>query len=319
MGRSWVRNHVPRLWALWAASRPSQLALIGLVYGLGVGITTVGPPFIVGDPTANSIATVFAPAFSSQGIVGLIAILSVAIPIHYANEYADTDTDALTERTPFSGGSGALVETGLPQSFLHSAMLVAIVLSLTVVLIAVINGPLSLTAASLLLLILIVGVAYSLPPVKLVRRGVGEPVNMALGGLLLPVYGVSVVAQPTGVALLAVFPFTLIVGCNLLAVHWPDRQADKAVGKRTLAVRWTPKRIRTVYALLALLAAIGSISLWGADIFPDLIALAHLATFPFVVWGWVTVTRQRNPLPSVAAMVVLAITATVAWWWTGLG
>lgn len=318
MSRSWFIDRFPRLWALWAASRPSQIALIVLVYGLGIGMATVGPPVVAGNATANSLDSLLAAESSTRILAGLVALLSASVAIHYANEYADVDTDALTERTLFSGGSGALVETGLPASFLGAALVVASVTTVGVTLLGFVSGTLPRDAVGLLFVGLVTGLAYSLQPVALVRRGIGEPVNMTLGGLLLPVYGVAVVARPTGFAALAVVPFTLLVGCNLLAVHWPDRQADEAVGKRTLAVRWPPGRLQRAFASLAILAAVATLGLWWSGILPDKVALAHLAPVPFLVWGWFTLTRQRSPLPAVGAMVALAVAATLAWWCAGL-
>jgi 1,4-dihydroxy-2-naphthoate octaprenyltransferase len=46
--------------------------------------------------------------------------------------------------------------------------------------------------AGLLLMAGVVGgLAYSVAPVALMRRGAGEAVNAILGGLLLPLYGVA--------------------------------------------------------------------------------------------------------------------------------
>jgi 1,4-dihydroxy-2-naphthoate octaprenyltransferase len=319
MVRSWFVERAPRLWALWAASRPSQLALVGLLYALGVGMATTGSPIVADDATVDTLADVVAPGFSKGVVAGAVALLPVAVAVHYANEYADADTDALTDRTPFSGGSGALVETGLPVSFLRVATAVACATAVVAVLSGAVTGRLPLDAACLLLAILVAGVAYSVPPVAFVRRGVGEPVNAALGGLVLPVYGVAVVAAPTGSAALAVVPFTLVVGCNLLAVHWPDRRADETVGKRTLAVRWVPGRIRLAFAMLAILAGTVTTGLWWSGILPDAVVVAHLAPVPSLVWGWTTLTRRRSPVSAVTAMVALAVSTTVAWWWVGVG
>lgn len=314
-----LSTHAPRLWALWAASRPSQLALIVLVYALGVGMTTVGAPLVAGDPTATAPDELFAPGFLGPVLVGVAVLIPVAVAVHYANEYADADTDALTEPTPFSGGSGALVETGLPASFLGAATAVASVVAALAVATAALAELLAPGATALLGIVLVTGLAYSLPPVAFVRRGFGEVVNASLGGLLLPLYGVAVMADPSASATLAVVPFTLVVGCNLLATHWPDREADATVGKDTLAVRWSPTRIRHAYAGLAGLAAAATAGLWLAGVFPTPVALAHLAAVPFLAWGWTTLTRQRSPFPAVAAMVALALASTAAWWWVGVG
>ena len=319
-----VADRSPRLWALWAASRPSQVALVLLVYLLGAGMALAGGPLAVeSGATAGTVGTSaagpLAPDVLSTIAVGAIALLPVTVSIHYANEYADVDTDALADRTPFSGGSGALVVTSLPRAFLGRALGASLVGSVVVMVAVLVTGALPGRAVGLLVAALLVGLAYSLQPIALIRRGVGEVVNATLGGILLPVYGVAVLAPPTHAAWLAVVPFALVVGCNLLAVHWPDREADAAVGKRTLAVRWSPLGLRRAYAVLAVAAVGSAAGLRHVGVFPDAVAAAHLAPLPFLVWGGAVLTRQRSPLPSVLAMAVLAGTATLAWWWVAVG
>jgi len=68
-------------------ARPAQLLLIVVVYVLG---TT-----IAGARTGRLDA--------GRLLVGLVPLLPIAASVHYANEYADYGTDALAERTPFSG------------------------------------------------------------------------------------------------------------------------------------------------------------------------------------------------------------------------
>lgn len=155
-----VRTRSPRLWALWAATRPSQVALVLLVYFLGVGIATGGAPVTRGglELPPRAIA------------LGAATLLPTTVAIHYANEYADVETDSRTIRTPFSGGSGALVETGLPPTFLQWALVGAVVVVLATLGGGVTAG-LDSVAAALLAVVLSSGLAYSLPPFALVRRG----------------------------------------------------------------------------------------------------------------------------------------------------
>lgn len=155
-----VRTCSPRLWALWAATRPSQVALVLLVYFLGVGIATGGAPVARDglELPPRAIA------------LGAATLLPTTVAIHYANEYADVETDSRTIRTPFSGGSGALVETGLPPTFLRWALVGAVVVVLATLGGGVTAG-LDSVAAALLAVVLSSGLAYSLPPFALVRRG----------------------------------------------------------------------------------------------------------------------------------------------------
>lgn len=314
--RSWAIEHAPRPWVLWAAARPSQILLILVVYALGIGAATTGPPIVAAEPSPGETGVGVIAA--RPAVVGAVAVLPVATAIHYANEYVDADTDALADRTPFSGGSGALSATGLPASFLGGATVLATLVALTTLTGIALREALPPTSIGLLSVILVAGLAYSLPPIALIRRGVGEVVNAALGGILLPLYGMSVLGAPTITGVLVVLPFTLVVCCNLLATHWADRRADATVGKRTLAVRWSARGIRRAYAILVVVASALTAALWRAGAIPDAVAAAHLVAVPFLGWGWITLARRESPFPPVVAMVLLAVASTAAWWRVGI-
>jgi 1,4-dihydroxy-2-naphthoate octaprenyltransferase len=59
-------------------------------------------------------------------------MIVVSISVHYANEYADHKTDALTERTKFSGGSGILPRGLVPRDLAFRAAWVTLALGFTV-------------------------------------------------------------------------------------------------------------------------------------------------------------------------------------------
>lgn len=286
-----------QVYALWAMSRPSQLALITLVYVLGALITLQSVPL--------DLASLLG---------GLAALLPIAVSVHYVNEYADYETDQLTERTPFSGGSGALQRTGLNRRFAWRAAWPALAVGVTAAILCVAHG-FTVTTLGLLGSIAILGWQYSVGPLALVYRGAGEVTNAVLGGLVLPVYGAS---TQTGTiefrVVLAMVPFTVLVLVNLLATHWPDRAADATVGKSTLATRWDPPRLRVAYAGLTVLAGSTLLVLTG-PVFPPLVTAASVPAFALAVWGFQRYTRQQSPFPAVAAMVTLAVGQAGAWLW----
>jgi 1,4-dihydroxy-2-naphthoate octaprenyltransferase len=293
------------------SSRPSQLLLIAGVYALGVKIALVNG----GHATTTTL------------VAGLAALLPVAASVHYVNEYADYETDALTDRTPFSGGSGALQETGLPRTVTLWAGILALAAGTVLTALFLLTDTLTPVAAGLLAVIAVFGWQYSVPPLALVRHGVGELDNALLGGLVLPLYGGAVAGGRLTTVGLAVVPFTLVVFLNLLEVHWPDREADAAAGKRTLVVRWPPARLRATYAAVAATAALTLLALTPLGVWqnspiptpiPVPVALASVAVAPLVVWGWLGYTKRHLPWPSVAAMVGLAAVQFLAWCWVGL-
>ncbi len=276
-------------------ARPAQLLLILGVYGFGA---------VVAHSKYGSVDR-------AALVAGVPPLLLVAASVHYANEYADYETDALTERTPFSGGSGALQATGLPRRLAAWATGGAFVAALVAALL--LRNDVPAIALAVLGGILLFGWQYSLAPLALAWHRWGELDNALLGGLALPVYGYAVAAGTVSViAVAASLPFTLVVFLNLLDTTWPDRDADAAVGKYTLATRWEPERLRRLYAGVAVLAVAAPVVLAGT-ILPGSIAITAPIAAPFLLWGALRYTRRRSPLPTVTAMLVVLVAHTVVW------
>lgn len=176
--------------------------------------------------------------------------------VNVVNDYYDAmnGSDALnTERQfPFTGGS-RFIQNGVltrRQTGLFGYALLA----------SVVPPGLWLAAhsAPALLLIglagLLVGWAYSAPPLKLMSRGVGELAIVA--GWLLVCVGTDFVQRGGFVALplLAGLPFALHVANILYINQFPDRKADAGAGKRTVVVRLGAEAAKWGYPLIALLA-----------------------------------------------------------------
>ena len=304
-----ARERAPRAWTLWKASRPSQLLLIVVVYSLGVAVAVARGAALVERPL----------------VAGLAALLPTAAGVHYANEYADYETDGLTERMPFSGGSGALHATGLPRRLAANAAAVALTAGGVAAALLALEGVLSSRAAGLLAAIGVLGVQYSVPPLAFSRRGLGELVNALLGGLLLPGYGAAAVGGLDRAAALAVLPFGILVLVNLLETQWPNRRADADVGKDTLAVRWPPRRLRAAYALAVvtgfatLVALTDGVLPAAPDVLPWTVTLATLPAMPLFAWGTARYTRREAPYPAVLGMVLAAVLQLLAWTYVAAG
>ena len=160
------------VYGIFKMSRPAQLLAIILVYLYGSIVAWVH------EANVNLNAFIF----------GLLVVLLISASIHFANEYADCETDSLTLRTPYSGGSGAFQDLDLhPRVALISAWL-ALLFGSTLAVLGFFSGILNPIALVVLLVGAFLGWMYSLRPLALAWRGWGELDNALLGGVALPLY-----------------------------------------------------------------------------------------------------------------------------------
>jgi 1,4-dihydroxy-2-naphthoate polyprenyltransferase len=276
--------------------RPTQLALVVAIAGNGLLLALWRSPRASEELGAAALA--------------LALLLIAAMAVHLANEAADDETDRLSRRTPFSGGSGALAASDMgPRVPLAISLSMAAIVTLAAAA-STITGLLSPLACVLLWLGLAGGLAYSLPPFEAMRRGWGETLNAVLGGLLLPLFMLSaLVGTVTVVDVLAFTPFLLVVFASVMATAWPDRAADAATGKATMQVRLTPTTLRRIHALAAAGFVAATFVVAAAAAKP--LALAGLLVTPLLVMGTARYTRSESPLANVGAMVGLALITTV--------
>ena len=180
-------------------------------------------------------------------LITLVAASSVHLGLNVANDVFDTlqgADDANTTPTKFSGGSrvlqNALVSMREMSMLAAGCYGVAIVLGL-VLLILRFSPELAAIAA----VGLFISVAYTMPPLKLVYRGLGE-ISTAIGFgpvMLLGTYAVESRGAISAEAALLSVPVALFVAMILYVNEIPDRAGDAKVGKRTLPVRWSKEAV----------------------------------------------------------------------------
>ena len=282
-------------------ARPMIMLSVILVYGLGA---LVARAFNYGLNVPN---------FS----YGLLTIVVMSLSIHYVNEYADYETDALTTTTPYSGGSGAIPNGLIPRELALQAGWVTLIAGIILSIIGIIAGWLPLINFPILVLGAFGGWMYSMPPLKLAWRGWGEADNAFLGGILLPIYGFVVQSRVWDWdAIHAFIPFMLFVFLNLLGTTWADRIADKQVGKYTLATKYHLIQLKALYVIVAG-SAIIFLVICAVNVLLENIAINSLIVAPFVIWGAIRYTHTEQPHASVHTMVVLLIVQTATWYTLG--
>ena len=229
--------------AVARASRPDFLVLAPLCVVLGVSLAA--RQSVVLDPL--------------EVVLVLIGGLLAHVAVNLLNEYDDfrSGLDMLTRRTPFSGGSGALPETpsAAPGVLITACCMLAVVVAIGSYFLWLRGWPMLVLGLSGVVLI----VAYTRwitrsPPLCLLAPGLGFGPSMVLGSL------VASGGQLDGGALIASMVALLLVSELLLINQFPDREADRRIGRRHLPIvlglprasRWVGALLLGGYALIAL-------------------------------------------------------------------
>ncbi len=205
-------------------------------------------------------------------------LLAIHTMTHYANEYFDRETDALAVRTPYSGGSGILVDGALPPL---AALVGAFAFGLCglaglAALAALGKG----VAVAIGLTIVPLAWIYSAPP-RLCARGLGELDTSLVVAVLAPLCAYAAQAGSLDArAVASTLPGALAMFAMMACVEVPDVAADAATGKRTLVVRVGVTRARCLMAALlaGVFIAVALAPLFGAP--PAFVLLETLALAP---------------------------------------
>jgi len=218
----------------------------------------------------------------AETTAGLLIMVSAIVMGHYANEYADFDTDSLTRRTLFSGGSGVLPSGIVPRHWALYAAMAFLGLSLLITALSFILGLIGWAVIGLVLVGLPLGWFYSMPPLSLERTWLGELDNAFLGTMMFMIGYVASVGELDFEMLAFSIPIFFAVLINLLGVHFADRKADEMVGKRTMAVVLGQKSTR-LFWILSVIMYISTVAL--IPVLPFAVIAACFATLPIAVWA----------------------------------
>ncbi len=239
--------------------------------------------FLLGGFVTGALGTAIAAYETGRVNAGAYAlaqatITSLHLMTHYANDYFDRNSDVTAIRTPYSGGSGTLVDGTFSPAVALGAAAACAALGLA--------GSIGLTAlglpaAALAAVAIFVGAwIYSAPPLRLAARGLGEADAALVVAALVPLCAfLAQRAAVDGRFIGSLLPGVAAMFALMLAVEAPDLAADARSGKRNLAVRLGPRRAR----LLGAACVIGTFAAFGAALWlqaPPLYGVAALAALP---------------------------------------
>ena len=249
-------------------------------------------------------------------LLGYLALFLLEAATVFLNDWFDFDSDRRNRNAgPFSGGSRVLVDGRIARSAMRKGIGLSL-LATGIALAALLAAAPAMSAAAiaaLYALFVMLALGYTVPPLKLSHRGLGE-LDVVLthsAGAILAGYLVQggnwtdskpwLLALPLGISIL---PSILLAGC-------PDLTADEAAAKRTLVVilgkRNTARLAMVATATAPALAALLSLA-W-----PDLAALLGWSAAGGAVhgvWLWLRLRRfTTGEMPErIDGAIVLALT-----------
>lgn len=223
---------------------------------------------------------------------------------------ADTNVQP-NERTPYSGGKRVLVDHLLTERDL------VVIAWLAFTIAGVAGFAIAFERQPLLLLLgaaaAVISVLYSMPPVQLSYRGLGELAvaavygpGIVLGSVLL--FGGTVTAEALDASLI----LGILIAAVLLTNELPDERADRKAGKRTLVVRMGRDVATSLIGVLFAIAFV--IALMNVAYGEVVYFFGALLAIPVSYVAYVLLRREFDQ-PPVAGQTATLITYVV----TGLG
>lgn len=225
---------------------------------LVIALKTVRPPFLVLTPVCVFLG--LSTAYASQSpldpatlLLVLVGALSAHISVNTLNEYRDfrSGLDLKTQKTGFSGGSGALPRHPQLAGTVLRISLTSLLVTVVIGAYFILQNGVQILPIGLLGVVLVM--AYTpwinrSPYLCLIAPGLGFGVLMVVGTHLLLDGEHSRLPW-----LLSLVPFFLVN--NLLLLNqYPDIEADSSVGRNTFPIVFGPSASSLVYALFALAA-----------------------------------------------------------------
>jgi 4-hydroxybenzoate polyprenyltransferase len=249
--------------------------------------------YLNGSTLAASRLSIRLPLFypARDVALGFVAMTSILGAAFLLNQIADVESDRINEKLYF-----------LPRGIIsiRAALLEA---TLLVILGVGCSVPLSTPFRWLLAASLVLGVTYSVPPVRAKARTPHDLVWNALGfGLVATLAGWSSVGALSREPLWIGLGYSLAVGGVVASTTILDRDGDEASGLRTTGVALGEQRT-SVLAIALLVAAAGV----GVVVRDPVAALGPILSLPMMVWSHRSGERSNRILANQISVALFSV------------
>ena len=242
-----------------------------------------------------------------HAILAFIGLLLCHISVNVLNDYYDykSGIDLKTRRTPFSGGSGFLPAASLKPEHVFRFGLACFLLAVPIGVYFV------LVSGWFLLPLLVVGAICILLYTPLLTKLDWPEWSPWVGLGALPVLGTYFVqtGEYTLPAVVAAIPSGILVHNLLFLNEFPDTEADKTAGRKTLPITLGKTKASIVYSALTGLVYLWLV-VWVAVGLMPVFCLIALATLPFAVRairGALRYQDESKLMPAMANNVLVVL------------
>jgi len=217
--------------------------------------------------TAGALAAAPADGVFGNSLfwLGYLCLFLMEVATVLINEWVDFQSDRNNRFfSTFTGGSRVLVEGLLSLRELRLGIAVALVafLAASALLLSLMPASARVAVSVLGVVMTILAIGYTAPPLKLSYRGLGEldvSVTHSIGVILCG-YVFLGGAWNDALPWLLSLPLLLAIMPSITLSGIPDLEADAAAGKRTLAVRLGQRGALIVCLIFTLLAAAAALT-----------------------------------------------------------
>ena len=274
-------------------------------------------PFLVLSPIAVGLGIAVALAYAHtqvkeisllNALLSMLGAVAAHISVNAFNEYHDyrSGLDQLTEKTPFSGGSGGLVSE--PEQ-LRNVLFLALS---TLALVMVLGVYFVLTTGWPIAMIGLLGVILVLAYTPYINRFAWLCLfapGLAFGPLMVLGTEYVVSGSISLIGVLASCPL-FFLACNLLLLNqFPDKDADASVGRCHLVIRYGMEMGIRVYQC-NLVAAGVSIIVLSFYVQNERVVFALIALLP-ECWAAIRLREACGSLASLLPLMGLNVVSTL--------
>ena len=267
-------------------------------------------PFILGAVLAWHTYGVFdLPVF----IWSTIAVVLIMLSTYYGGEYHDLKGDKLSaemERNAFSGGTQVIVKKLLPHKQAKIASYIAIVLAGVIGLILQFyykTGPWTIPLG---VIGMIAGFFYSTPPLRWVKRGIGELlIGFCYGWLPVATAFYLQAGTIDNIVHWISIPIACTIFNVILINEFPDYPADLIEGKKNLVIRLGKNIAAFLYIAMTVIAWIA----FGLAVSQGMPAVTFFFYLPVFLIGLILVVlmSKKNYLDRKRLELICGLTIIV--------